>query len=788
MLHINIKEVKQLKREKQYKKLTALLLAGAMSLGLAACGGGKTPTEQTGTDSTFVYVPEWRTVSSGSDGWISSYAVSGGYLFYEQGGTEQSGIFSLALSDPSAEPTLVYDTEAWQAETDFQSYISGFFAASDGGVVILQTKYPVMEEFDYEEIQRNTVYTLRKLSADGTLVAEQDITEALSQSEDAYISYGATDADGNYYLSNGSGDLWVFDGNGSLLNFVQLGGGSEYVSINGMGLTADGSLAILQYGQNDLELKLYDRTKKALSDAYTGLPDSCYNSSISEGINGGVLLFGSSALYEYDLTTQTYTQLVRWLDCDMNGDYVESVMALEDGTLAALSRDWNSGEISVVLLKKVAASEVAQKQILTLACFGLSQSIQADIVSFNKTNPDYRITVKDYGEGMEFADENEYQSTYNDRMNQFLNDLVSGNAPDLIDYNTLNLDIEMLAEKGVLADLNPYLDASTVVNRADLIEPVLNAYTVDGNLYLIPERFSVRTLVGRTAEVGDEAGWSFDEMLALAEQYPDAQLYPGVTRAGFLSTCLSYDIGSYVNWETGECFFNSTEFKKVLTLAAKYPEKIDWQSEPSEPAALRTHQALLSDVTLDNPESWQVAQKMFDEPITPIGFPSASSTGVIVSGTSGICISAPSAYKEAAWSFIEQGLDPARTENDWMSWGFSTVKEVYDKEMQEKMVPNYQLDAEGNILLDENGNKLEFSNSSYGWADDVTIEIYAVTQEEADSIFKVIEQIGSAASQQNEFLTIIEEEAEPYFEGQKTVDEVADIIQSRIQIYVNETR
>lgn len=777
-----------MKREKRYKKLTALLLTGAMALGLAACGGTKTPTEQTGTDSTFVYVPEWRTVNNGSDGWISSYAMSGDHLFYEQSGTERSGIFSLVLSDLSAEPSLVYDTETWQTESDYQSYISGFFAASDGGVVILQTQYPLLEEFDYEEMQRNTVYTLRKLSADGTLVAEQDITDALSQSEDAYISYGVTDADGNFYLSNGSGDLWIFDSNGSLLNFMQLGGGSEYVSVNGMGLTADGSLAILQYGSNDLELKLYDRTKKALSDAYKGLPDSCYNSSISEGISGGVLLFGSNALYEYDLTTQTYTQLIRWLDCDINGDYVESVTVLEDGTLAAISRDWNSGEISVVLLKKVAASEVAQKQILTLACFGLSQSIQADVVSFNKTNPNYRITVKDYGEGMEFTDENEYMSMYNDRMNQFLNDLVSGNAPDLIDYNTLNLDIEMLAEKGVLADLNPYLDASTVVNRANLIEPVLNAYTVDGNLYLIPERFSVRTLVGRTAEVGDKAGWSFDEMLALAEQYPDAQLYQGITREGFLATCLSYDIGSYVNWETGECFFNTTEFKEVLTMAAKYPETIDWQNEPSEPAALRTHQALLSDVTLDNPESWQVAQKMFDEPITPIGFPSVSSTGVIVSGTSGICISASSAYKEAAWSFIEQGLGPARTENDWMSWGFSTVKEVYDREMQEKMVPNYQLDAEGNILLDEEGNKLEYSNSSYGWADDVTIEIYAVTQEEADNIWKVIEQIGSAASLQNEFLTIIEEEAEPYFAEQKTVDEVADIIQSRIQTYVNETR
>jgi hypothetical protein len=34
--------------------------------------------------------------------------------------------------------------------------------------------------------------------------------------------------------------------------------------------------------------------------------------------------------------------------------------------------------------------------------------------------------------------------------------------------------------------------------------------------------------------------------------------------------------------------------------------------------------------------------------------------------------------------------------------------------------------------------------------------------------------------------SIISEEAEAYFKGQKTVDEVADIIQSRVKIYVSE--
>lgn len=115
-----------------------------------------------------------------------------------------------------------------------------------------------------------------------------------------------------------------------------------------------------------------------------------------------------------------------------------------------------------------------------------------------------------------------------------------------------------------------------------------------------------------------------------------------------------------------------------------------------------------------------------------------------------------------------------------MAWGFATLKEVYDREMKEAMTPHYETDA--------NGNKVEYSSSSYGWGDDIVIEVYAVTQEEADSIWNVIEQIGGVATYNEELLNIVTEEAAPFFEGQKTVDEVADIIQSRIKIYVNESR
>ena len=68
------------------------------------------------------------------------------------------------------------------------------------------------------------------------------------------------------------------------------------------------------------------------------------------------------------------------------------------------------------------------------------------------------------------------------------------------------------------------------------------------------------------------------------------------------------------------------------------------------------------------------------------------------------------------------------------------------------------------------------------------MDIYAATQEDVDAIKELINATDNALQLDQNIQNIITEEAGGYFQGQKTAQEVADIIQSRIQIYVNENR
>ena len=59
--------------------------------------------------------------------------------------------------------------------------------------------------------------------------------------------------------------------------------------------------------------------------------------------------------------------------------------------------------------------------------------------------------------------------------------------------------------------------------------------------------------------------------------------------------------------------------------------------------------------------------------------------------------------------------------------------------------------------------------------------------EEADLILRLIEAAKPVSfSEANEVVKIINEEAEGYYLGQKTAEEVMEIIQNRVRIYVNE--
>ena len=70
--------------------------------------------------------------------------------------------------------------------------------------------------------------------------------------------------------------------------------------------------------------------------------------------------------------------------------------------------------------------------------------------------------------------------------------------------------------------------------------------------------------------------------------------------------------------------------------------------------------------------------------------------------------------------------------------------------------------------------------------EEFTVEVYAANEEQVARVREMIETAQNEESMNTEILNIISEEASGYFEGQKSVEDVAAVVQNRVQLYMNE--
>ena len=112
--------------------------------------------------------------------------------------------------------------------------------------------------------------------------------------------------------------------------------------------------------------------------------------------------------------------------------------------------------------------------------------------------------------------------------------------------------------------------------------------------------------------------------------------------------------------------------------------------------------------------------------------------------------------------------------------------------MTEATTEEYQLDGDGNqVDWDGDGEPDKASKGGYQTVENgetVWKDVYALTQEDVDQILGIISATTSVYEYDTEILNIITDEVAAYFAGDKDVDATASMIQSRVNLYVQEQR
>lgn len=743
--------------------LTAVLL-GILFTVLAGCGksGGENQEGEGGVKEGSIYVPEYAQLNFTCD-YLNSAVVAGNIAYISA---------STWNGDAGSSSTVYrYDLTENKAQKLFEpgenENIYGMNVNEDGSLTLIGGNDNYVFDENGEVVDSDSKITIYRISGeDGTVMEEKDITEIFHESEYIYIQRMCGDAQGNLYLSDGNNMIYVLDKSYQMLCEIDIA--DQWIS--SMAASKEGEI----YVSADGKLKKIDLAGKKMGEAVQNI-EIGWGDTLYTGLSTSFFVSSNNQVSVLDLSAGTKETLFNWIDVDVNADDIQYVGELSDGRIWAITREYKEeggADYELIYLSKKDRSEVAAKDEIVFGTMWMDSDIRKQIIDFNKTNSQYRIVVKEYG-----ADD------YESGLIQFGADLTTGNCPDLI--NLSQVDFAQYASKGVLEDLYPYMEKSGI-KKEEYLENILKAYEVDGSLYGIMPVFYVNSIAAKTSLVGEKNGWTLTEMLDLVDEVNPPYVMMYDSRNTMLWYCVYQDIDEFIDWESGKCFFNGEEFIRALEFASRFPddEDVDYSERESTETLLHENKVLLMQTTLSSVQEYQMMKGMFGEEITYVGFPNKEEKGNLIVPVSGsLGMSSKSQYKDGVWEFMKTLIEKEYQDNlvsEHGNWGFPIRKESLEKQFELDMTPEY--------YEDEDGNQVEAPKTTWGY-NDFTIEIMAATQEEIEAVKALIasaEKISGNTDQQ--IINIITEETEPFFKGQKSAADVANIIQNRVQIYVNENR
>ena len=791
--------------------------------------------------------------------------------------TEEEGPALYRLSFDGEEPEKMAEYRTVSGEISYRA-AWGPFIGGDGGLWLWEEYaipyYDLPEDFDGANDLIGNYYTgqddfchLRKLDPrTGRELEVVDLGAVLQDLGRAESLTGLTvDAQGVIYIATDR-KIRAVDGNGDFL--FTLNGKIDSRADETLALLPDGTAAAL-VGDERREVRTIDPGAQDWGEAKYTISGSVWSVYSGSGpyqffCQRGGVLYGR---LEGELLDE---RLLCWADAGVEtGSDVVCFSLLEDGCAAVLTRSgsWGKGRLRLQMLTPTNELPSDGKIRLVYGTIGDDGWARVRIERFNASSDKYYVELRDYAEGMlSYHGDPDYVQIRDAALKRLSAEMIAGQVPDILDDREIPLTA--LARQGILTDLWPFIDGDPELGRDGVMSHVLECAETDGKLYRVFSTFRIDTLAASRAAAGSRTGWTLEEMTAAyGGILPEFWLgvIPGssvprllsIDKETLLDNLLRMDLDRYVDWDSGECSFDSETFRDVLRLCAGIELPADsvpaalWEGQPAvyHQCLASLEDLVIDDVVFGGPEALSDYEAQMTEAgaaaypvkadgewvglVDPIlsdaeraretglyrdrypvaadfvtgtpeeggyaaypGFPTQSGSGSCFRVNDCLAITETCENKEGAWAFVRQLLLPDGSlaslqsgSNGLMSsnFGFPVNREDFERDME----PSWLEDASGAYLLDRNGERIEAAQSTVGLGDPVAMIVYLRTPGQAYrdklmALYDATDHIADWDSQ--DLLEIITEQAQPYFAGDKSLDETVDLIQRRAALYVNENR
>lgn len=498
--------------------------------------------------------------------------------------------------------------------------------------------------------------------------------------------------------------------------------------IDDIGMSREGDIVLVEDGAEGLVLKILNKESGTLSGKYPLF--SCFG--IAEGAEKGILIIDLNGVYDLDMESGEKTWYVKWNGTSYSPNMVDgmpfAIRMTEDGKLERLVRDGDN--FYVEGLKKVSPEEMGKTPLIFRVAYA-NVGLKLLVTKFNQENQEYHVFLQDggLGTGWDFQERNDLE-------------IATGKGPDLIGEDAVS-DIYELAAKGALENLEPYF-AQEEMSRDAYASAAFQSLGREDGTYGVGYEMRVDTLYIKEELTGSNIETLLNNMENYDEQVVFNSLYnytPNKLLGYFFR--MSDDFYGMVDWEEKTCDFSGELWEKILRVAKQYGVT-DRNRQWDEIATPIFCEQLLFFAMYD-------AEAM-REGMVLAGYPAEDGMKHCLS-IHGVSVNAASEHKDGAWQFIKFLLEE---ENQWL------VEQDYYLPVHEKVLQECVAEQAERFYDDR------------------------PTPDQIARFWECLNNAELAPYRTESILEIIKEEAELYFTGDKSIEEISGIIENRVRLYLAE--
>lgn len=730
---------------KHYVKM--LLCALALTTGLTACAQTKAETPQSPAETplpepTGILKPvaSFQTVNHELSElldyvWAENSLVYREYGYDKLNAERQNSYWRTAL-DGSGEPELIVQEG---------NGLEVFCICAD--------RHDALYLFGRERQGEDKSFFLKKQSLSGEELYKSYLEADIPDDSLALYSLYA-DGEGNLVLANYFlGLVFLFDDAGAYL-------GKGNISFEPTGLAdggTDGTWLWTTEWMKGVTAVQIDFEQGVVKEAQSlrfpaGMTDETTDTGVLlSGCELGLLVSTKRTLWQYHPDSSEAEALLSWDDVNLNidGSKISELRVGEaqaDGLYAMrlfLGSVLSNQPSETAEITYIDQAYLPERKVITLGTTH-RYAVEGSVNRFNRANREYYVEIREYG-SLEAPLKNPLEAMVFD----------PEGIPDILEVGSIQKEI--LESKGLLEDLDFYLKKSDTLQEKELLDTILKADHTNGKLTALTIRFTINTL-GVSSDGVDDSGWSVDTFLSLAEEEQEDFLqynYP----YNMFRCVMEANLNHFVDWEKGECSFDNAEFIELLERMnrvsyAQPGQSVFYNTVEEELDAFLRGSGQVSFEYFSSLDNYQTKCLKYRDKAVIAGYPRLDGTLChIISPTEQYGIYSASEYKEGAWAFIEFLLS---------------------EEEQKR------------YAYERNGFPVRKAAIAYAMEQPLKYAEGYLTEQNRASFEEILETLIPAEYTSSALYSLIQEELEPFFAGDKTAAETAAVIQNRAQLYLDE--